>query len=251
MKITAYKVVDNPCPLVPGTKRRQWMDDTVHQYAYRCLPMPIANCTGWQIHPPCDFTIHWDGSNHKEGLSFEYYQDGQSFLESGFGCGIITFHPGYLFRTSPGWDLLVTGPPNLPISFAYPLSGVVETFWLPFTFTMNWKLYNSGSFHWNKKDPLAFIMPVPHEFEIETDIKDIKEDQELSARFDKWRDTRNQQLHDMSLAMDSGMKVGNVDPNNTTTHWEKSYMHGVDKDGNKEVKHTTNRKFPEFKDEEF
>jgi len=37
------------------------------------------------------------------------------------------------------------GPPNWPKDGVYPLSGLVETDWLPFPFTMNWQMTRAGS----------------------------------------------------------------------------------------------------------
>ena len=34
-------------PLVPAPLRREWMDTSADRYAYRCLPLLIANQAGW------------------------------------------------------------------------------------------------------------------------------------------------------------------------------------------------------------
>ncbi len=33
----------------PAESKRQWMDDSPQSYAYRCLPLTIANTHGWEI----------------------------------------------------------------------------------------------------------------------------------------------------------------------------------------------------------
>jgi hypothetical protein len=43
-----------------------------------------------------------------------------------FGHGILTLHLPFLFRTPPGWNLLVRGPANRPKDGAAPLEGLVE-----------------------------------------------------------------------------------------------------------------------------
>ena len=58
---------------------------------------------------------------------------------SAFGEGVLTFHINGLFRTPPGWNLWVGGSPNSPKDGIYPLTGVIETDWSPYTFTMNWR----------------------------------------------------------------------------------------------------------------
>lgn len=78
-----------------------------------------------------------------------------------FGQGALTFHIQALFRTPPGWDLMITGPPNRPREGIMPLSGVVEADWSPYTFTMNWKFTRRN--HWvrfKQGEPVCFIHPV-------------------------------------------------------------------------------------------
>src|SRR3954449_12981067 len=41
--------------------RRDWMDDTPNKFAYRCLPLTIANQTGWFVYNPVGFTAVWTG----------------------------------------------------------------------------------------------------------------------------------------------------------------------------------------------
>ena len=68
----------------------------------------------------------------------------QDFVKSHFSHGIITFHPGYLFRTPEGWSMWAGGPPNHVKDGVQPLAGLVETDWLPFPFTMNWVFTRPG-----------------------------------------------------------------------------------------------------------
>jgi hypothetical protein len=246
MKITLYKVEENPLEVRPGIKKRQWMDDTVDSYAYRCLPLTIANCTGWDFLAPCDFIIHWNGSDHKDGLTIEYYDDTQRFADSSFGYGIATFHTGYLVRTSEGVDTYVTGPPNTFYDYMAPCSGVVETYWLPFTFTMNWKLYYPGSYHFNKGDSLAFIFPIQHEFNIETEIKDISENKKLEEDFNVWSGERMQFIETANRVDETQEKINNIDPDIPSSQWEKTYYTGHDRFGKKEKSHVISRKFPHF-----
>ena len=43
LQITAYEVIEDPMPLRSAQRTRQWMDDTVDRFAYRCLPVGMAN----------------------------------------------------------------------------------------------------------------------------------------------------------------------------------------------------------------
>ena len=54
---------------------------------------------------------------------------GQLLPASHFGDGILTWHLPILFRTPPGYNLLVRGPANYPKDAVSPLEGIVETDW--------------------------------------------------------------------------------------------------------------------------
>ena len=45
----------------PAEATRDWMDKTNESFAYRCLPLNIANAHGWEVLSPCDFTAFWRG----------------------------------------------------------------------------------------------------------------------------------------------------------------------------------------------
>ena len=58
---------------------------------------------------------------------------------SHFGYGLLTFQLPYLFRTPPGYNLLVRGPANCPKDGAW-LDGLVGTDWSPARFFMTWQI---------------------------------------------------------------------------------------------------------------
>ncbi len=147
--------------LRPSPQRRQWMNENPH--AYHCLPLVIANQWGWQVLCPTDVEVTWDGSPDPGGLRVAVDPSYASAIKSQFGSGIVTFSPPWLFRTSPGWDLYVKGPSNRWKVNCVALEGVVETWWLNYTFTLNWKLVEPGTVVFAKGESLAQLLPVPHE----------------------------------------------------------------------------------------
>jgi hypothetical protein len=147
--------------LRPSPQRRQWMNENPH--AYHCLPLVIANQWGWQVLCPIDVTVTWDGTPGIAGLRVECDHKFTNSIKSQFGSGIVTFSPPWLFRTPPGWDLYVKGPSNRWKANCVPLEGVVETWWLNYTFTLNWKLVEPGTVAFSKGESLAQLVPVPHE----------------------------------------------------------------------------------------
>jgi len=83
-------------------------------------------------------------------------------IKSQFGWGIVTFSPRWLFRTPPGWDLYLKGPSNRWKSNCVALDGVIETWWLNYTFTLNWKLIEPGTVFFARGESLGQLVPVPH-----------------------------------------------------------------------------------------
>ena len=146
--------------LRPSPPRRYWMDDLPH--AYKCLPLVIANQWGWQILCPTEVIVTWDGNPEPAGLLVEVAPQFVPAIKSQFGAGIVTFSPPWLFRTPIGWDLYVKGPSNRWKLNCVPLEGVIETWWLNYTFTLNWRLTQPGTVIFARGESLAQLVPVPH-----------------------------------------------------------------------------------------
>jgi hypothetical protein len=146
--------------LRPSPPRRHWMDEQTR--AYQCLPLVIANQWGWQILCPTDVRVTWDGTPDLPGLRVEVAPQYTPAIKSQFGSGIVTFSPPWLFRTPPGWDLYLKGPSNRWKPNCVPLEGVIETWWLNYTFTLNWKLLEPGTVDFLQGESLGQLVPVPH-----------------------------------------------------------------------------------------
>ena len=153
MRLDCYKIHEWAPTIVPGQGRREWMDAFQDRHPYRCLPLTMANCSGWEILCPIGLTIEWDGGLMEENIRItgdEPWPPVKNVADSHFRRGIVTFHTGHLFRTDPGWSVWTMGPPNEPKDGIYPLQGVVETEWLPFPFTMNWQMTRPGKVRFEK-----------------------------------------------------------------------------------------------------
>jgi hypothetical protein len=58
MRLICYPTSGEPPKLIPAPFERDWMDRTRAGFAYRCLPLNIANAHGWLILNPVPFTAH-------------------------------------------------------------------------------------------------------------------------------------------------------------------------------------------------
>jgi hypothetical protein len=225
-RLRLYSLGPSPYKLVPASPSREWMDKFPNRHPYRCLPMAVANTYGWELLSPCAFAIEWTGGPEKADITFrclDNYPFLPHFAVSNFARGIATFHTGYIFRTDPGWDLMVTGPINNPKAGIAPLSGVVETDWLPFSFTVNWQFTRPGTVTFEKDEPVCLVYPVQHGAleEITPEIFNLADDPALKKEFDAWEDRRKTFVH----RMDAG------DPVAVREGWQRFYFKGERPDG--------------------
>ena len=141
---------------------------------------------------PTDVRVVWDGRPEPAGLTVEVDPQYTVAVKSQFGAGIVTFSPPWLFRTPPGWDLYAKGPTNRWKPNCVPLEGVIETWWLPYTFTFNWKLVSPGTVTFERGESIGQIVPIPHATFAEAKAieRPISSDPELDATLKAWRDER-------------------------------------------------------------
>ena len=221
MNLTCYQIQDDAPELIPARSARTWMDATGHRFAYRCTPLTMANSTGWELICPFSITASWNGGPGLGDLVIE--RDGpdrnlQHVVQSAFGHGILTFHPGYVFRTDPEWGIWCRGSPNFPKDGIVALDGLVETDWLPFTFTMNWLFTRPGTVRFEKGEPFCFILPLPHmNLEaIQPKILPLSENPELQAENAAWAASRR----------DFNKRLSEGDPTTTKEKWQRFYLTG-------------------------
>src|SRR5665213_3913107 len=90
------------------------MDATPESFAYRCLPLNIANAHGWEVLNPHGFEAVWNGGTVTDASTITPDAGGtpERMAVSLFGQGIVTFHVEGILRTPPGWNLWVGGSPN-------------------------------------------------------------------------------------------------------------------------------------------
>jgi len=230
----------NAFTLSQSKPNRSWMDDTPNKFAYRCLPLIMGNSIGWQVSVNFSFVAYWNGGVNTSDMSLGFFEkDNQKLsgqrhaVQSHFGSGILTFSIPWIFRTNRGHNLFVTGPINEPKDGITPLSGIVETDWLPFTFTMNWKVTAvNRPIEFKAGDVICQFFPYPRgypeKFIALTD--DVSNNLAVMNEYNKWENSRttfNKRLADPN------------DPEVTGKDWERTYFKGEHKDGSKFEEHQT------------
>jgi hypothetical protein len=188
----------------------------------------IANQNGWLICTPEKVTAIWDGGDTADSTSVQC--EGEVAL-SHFGMGILTWRIPYLFRTPPGFNLYVHGPPNYPKAGLSPLEGIVETDWSVATFTFNWQLTDPGRpVEWKVGEPICMITPIARGQveQFEPVRLSIDDNQELKDLYEAWQGSRDQFLE--------------AQP----TTWQRDYMLGAAPDGTRAQEHQTKLAVKEF-----
>ena len=228
-RLTAYLTSPYPVGIVPAPASRGWMSATNDRFAYRCLPLLIANQSGWLVLNNFSFTASWSGHDGIDAVWIEYGRGASPPLAaSHFGYGIITWTIPFLFRTPPGFNLLVRGPANWPKDGVYPLDGVVEADWASSTFTMNWKITRPDTpIRFELDEPIAMILPQRRgELEaFQPELQSIQSNRELRDRFEQWDMARRGYLTDLK----SGTLMAD-DPG-----WQRHYFQGAHADGERGV----------------
>ena len=102
------------------------------------MPLNIANTFGWELLATAGFSAIWNGGAGLDAITVQPDAGATPPAISHFGHGILTFHVPCLFQTESGDHLFVQGPVNRPKDGIAALSGIIETDWSPYSFTMNW-----------------------------------------------------------------------------------------------------------------
>ena len=231
MKLIAYQSYEYNCQkLVPAARTREWMDKTPDSFAYHCLPLVMANSLGWFVINDIPCEMEWDGGEPAEGLKIwptEELTDIQKHYlpTSHFGSGVITFHAEFMFWTEEKVSLITKGPANMPKHGIVSLEGVVETDWLPYPFTMNWKMTAKNTrVRFERGEPIAQIIPYPADLlsTVEPEIRDLSTNPELMEKFEDYRKKRG--VFNEKFKYDGDKR-------------QKYYVRGEDSLGNKYSEH--------------
>jgi hypothetical protein len=215
------------------------MDGASQGFPYACLPMTQANMTGWFVLAPHACICTWNGGAKPadlavivpdppappEGVKNSSWSKAPPGVQaqSAVGHGILTWTLGYVFRTSPGWNVLCRGPANMPKDGIAPLEGLVETDWTCASFSMNWKFTRPCEVRFEKGEPIAMLVP-QRRGELEQfscRMAELSSDPALSEGYAQWIRSRMEFLR----LQQSG------DADALKRRFEKHYLHGTHTSG--------------------
>lgn len=163
MKIKAYLLYDHAVALQPAPPVRDWRKGNTIITAN--LALPNGSSQAWDLLCPLAFTATWNGGARPEDIEIrlEGGNAGQpAFVQSNLGDGLLTFYPGYQFKTEAAYPLWVRGPRNTPKDGLYPLECLVDASSLPYTVIMHWKFTRPHqTIRFATTEPFATILPYP------------------------------------------------------------------------------------------
>ena len=239
-RLTCYRVNGGTPRMRPAPMERDWMEATPQSFAYRCLPLNIANACGWELLCTAGFEAWWDGGMALESIRVVPEETAAHELPiSHFGSGILTFHVTGLFRTAPGFSLLSTGPFNRPKDGIAPLTGIVETDWAPYTFTMNWRFTRKDTVvRFRRDEPFAVVLPIDLAAieAVHPDLRPMADEPGLEAAFKGWSEGRASFNADLKAEGSEARKKG----------WQKDYFKGLDAEGRPVTSHRTRLRLHPF-----
>jgi hypothetical protein len=220
---------DNTPQITPAPIDRAWMSEMTEKrkgWPNRCLPMLIANQSGWELRNPCAFTATWFGQQDVDVMIRPDKGDAGQFLPSShFGNGILTWHLPMLFRTPAGYNLLVRGPANYPKDAVWPLEGVVETDWASASFSMSWKFTRKHMpVRFEVDEPICMIVP-QRRAELEEfapELRPIESDEDLQRKLELFlRERGTADRYETAARVAAGQQP----------EWHSDYTRGRHRDG--------------------
>jgi hypothetical protein len=108
--ISVEKMQGNPFIISPMSIKRDWMDDTSENHAYRCFPVTQANVVGWSLSCSENIEFIWDGINDQTDKHIEIFSPQGAY--SGRGQSSISLNTGLIFRTDKDVSILTINPVN-------------------------------------------------------------------------------------------------------------------------------------------
>lgn len=240
-ELIAYSAWGFDVKIVPASVKRDWMEATPRGFAYHCQPMVLANLSGWFVLAPHGAVAEWGGRQEPEDLKVEVMglaEGARSQAMSRVGSGILTWTIPYLFRTSPGWNLLCRGPANVVKDGVAPLEGLVETDWSFASFSMNWKMTRPGRVAFEPGEPVAMLVP-QRRGEMEafaTRQAELASDPELFEGYRTWIESRQEFL--------DAQRKGDAEA--IRKKFQKHYFHGSTNSGVTFEGHQKTRKLSAF-----
>ncbi len=123
--ITVEKMQGCIFNIEPMSIKRDWMDLTSENHAYRCFPVTQSNVIGWYLSCSEDIVFTWDGINDQTDQHVKIVSPSGSY--SGRGQSSISLNTSLVFRTDPDVSIWTIHPVNYFNDDFETMSSVIST----------------------------------------------------------------------------------------------------------------------------
>jgi hypothetical protein len=111
LNIKVEKTPGSTFRIEPMSIKRDWMDLTPENHAYRCFPVTQSNVIGWSLSSTSDIVFKWDGINDSSPNHVEIFSP-QEGSYSGRGQSSVSLDTGLIFRTDSDFSIWTINPVN-------------------------------------------------------------------------------------------------------------------------------------------
>lgn len=125
LNISVEKQQDSIFNIEPMSIKRDWMDATAENHAYRCFPVTQANMIGWNLSCTEDIIFIWDGINDQTDSHVKIFNPNGAY--SGRGQSSISLNTGLVFRTDEDISMWTINPVNYFNDDFETLSNLIST----------------------------------------------------------------------------------------------------------------------------
>jgi hypothetical protein len=123
--ISVEKAPGSIFEIAPMSIKRDWMDATAENHAYRCFPVTQANVVGYSLSCTEDIEFLWDGINDQTQDHVTIFSPEGSY--SGRGQSSISLNTGLVFRTDQDVSIFTFTPVNYFSDEFETMSSLIST----------------------------------------------------------------------------------------------------------------------------
>jgi hypothetical protein len=109
----------------PMSIKRDWMDATSENHAYRCFPVTQSNVIGWSLACLQDIEFIWDGINDQTPDRVQVFSPEGAY--SGRGQSSVSLNTGLVFRTDEEVSIFTINPVNYFSDEFETMSSLIST----------------------------------------------------------------------------------------------------------------------------
>jgi hypothetical protein len=159
LNIKVEKYQDSLFDIQPMSIKRDWMDATSENHAYRCFPVTQANVIGWSLSCTEDIIFTWNGVNDQTDQHVKIVKPERAY--SGRGQSTISLDTGLIFKTDQDVSILTINPVNYFNDNFETMSNLISTsfFANPLPLALKAKKANTETVI-KSGTPIATIIPI-------------------------------------------------------------------------------------------